>query len=392
MEYLEALMGNLSGTFGNVLPKVLGALVILLIGFFVAGIVKRLARKLLSKTQIDDKIGAKLGSSMRIDSFIAKLFYYLVVIYTLIIVLNLLGVNSVLEPLQDMLSQFIGFLPKIIAAGIITFAGYIIATLVSEATGFISERLEAYGEKAGMDSESVNISNIVKKVVFIIVFIPIFIIALDTLSMKAISEPATEMLSKFLNAIPNIIAAGIVLAVFYFVGKWIVSLLVDLLKSFGLDNYAQKMGLSNVLGNTSLSRLIGNIVLFFIMFTGLIAAFDKLDMGHASVILNQIFDIAGRVFFGLIILLGGIFISNTATDLLSNSAGSKWMVPVVRFAIMGIFLAFALHTMGIAESIVNLAFGLTLGAIAVAFALAFGLGGREAAGKEMQRFFDNMRK
>jgi len=48
--------------------------------------------------------------------------------------------------------------------------------------------------------------------------------------------------------------------------------------------------------------------------------------------------------------------------------------------------------MGIAASIVNLAFGLTLGAIAVAFALSFGLGGRNAAGKEMERFFDNLRK
>ena len=47
--------------------------------------------------------------------------------------------------------------------------------------------------------------------------------------------------------------------------------------------------------------------------------------------------------------------------------------------------------MGIAESIVNLAFGLTLGAIAVAFALSFGLGGREAAGKQMEHFFNDMR-
>jgi len=59
---------------------------------------------------------------------------------------------------------------------------------------------------------------------------------------------------------------------------------------------------------------------------------------------------------------------------------------------MAIFLAFGLSTMGIADNIVNLAFGLTLGAAAVAFALAFGLGGREAAGKQLERFFDNINK
>ena len=51
-----------------------------------------------------------------------------------------------------------------------------------------------------------------------------------------------------------------------------------------------------------------------------------------------------------------------------------------------------LRAMGIADSIVNLAFGLTLGAIAVAFALAFGLGGREAAGRLMSRWLDKIDK
>jgi hypothetical protein len=93
-----------------------------------------------------------------------------------------------------------------------------------------------------------------------------------------------------------------------------------------------------------------------------------------------------------VILLAGIYVSNLAINALKNAKASSYLVPVSRFAILGIFIAFALHTMGIAESIVNLAFGLTLGAVAVAFALAFALGGREAAGKELEKFFENMRK
>ena len=61
---------------------------------------------------------------------------------------------------------------------------------------------------------------------------------------------------------------------------------------------------------------------------------------------------------------------------------------LARFATLGLFLAIALRYMGLADDIVNLAFGLTLGAVAVAFALSFGLGGREAAGKQMEKFFD----
>ena len=387
---ISNLLESLTSRFGSVLPGVLGALLVLIIGFIVAGIIKRLAKSLLSKTSIDDRLSSKMGSNYRLDTFIAKLLYYLVVIYTLIIVLDMLGVQNVLEPLQDMVSKFIGFLPNVIAAGIIGFAGYIIANIGSDATGFVSERLEAFGGKVGLNSGSVNLSNLVKQLVFILIFIPILIVALDTLNMEAISEPATRMLGQFMDAIPQIIAAVILLGIFYIAGKYITSILSELLKNLGVDNYADQLGAAKFMGGTSISKLIGNVIFFFIIFTGLIAAADKLGLGEVQTILRDIFDIGGRVFFGLIVLLGGLLISNFAVKAVSNT-GNKWMASVVRFAIMGIFLAFALHTMGIAESIVNLAFGLTLGAIAVAFALSFGLGGREAAGKQMEHFFNDMR-
>jgi uncharacterized protein HemX len=77
---------------------------------------------------------------------------------------------------------------------------------------------------------------------------------------------------------------------------------------------------------------------------------------------------------------------------LEKTSQNTWIISIVRFAIIGVFIAFGLHTMGIAQDIVTMAFGAILGAIAIAFALAFGLGGREAAGKQMEHFFEKMRK
>jgi len=392
MEMFENLFSSLSAQFGSVLPGLLGAIVVLILGFFVAGIIRRIVEKLMKKTSIDEKIGQKLNTGINIGKFVAKLAYYLVVIYTLLIALNILGVQSVLEPLQDMMSKFVGYLPNIVGAGVIGFAGYMISTIASEATGFLSERLESFGEKIGLNTGSLSLSKIVKQLVFIIIFIPILIIALDTLQMDAISKPASEMLGSLLLAIPKIIAAIILLGLFFIIGKYVVSILSDLLRNFGVDSMADSMGLSSFLGGKSLSSVIGNVALFFIMFTGIIAAADKLELGQVEVIMTSIFDIAGKVFFGLIILLAGLVISNLAVKAVNDAEGGSYMAPIVRFAIIGIFLAFALHTMGIAESIVNLAFGLTLGAIAVAFALSFGLGGREAAGKQMDHVFKKIRK
>ena len=112
MEYLENLTNSLSTQFGNVLPGVLGAVIVLILGFFIAKIVKGIIRKVMTKTSIDEKIGEKLKTSFRVDNFVATLFYYLILIYALMIALNLLGVDGVLAPLEKMMQDFMGFLPK----------------------------------------------------------------------------------------------------------------------------------------------------------------------------------------------------------------------------------------------------------------------------------------
>jgi hypothetical protein len=76
----------------------------------------------------------------------------------------------------------------------------------------------------------------------------------------------------------------------------------------------------------------------------------------------------------------------------SPAEGATWLGGLVRALIIGLVLAMGLRAMGIADSIVNLAFGLTLGAVAVAFALSFGLGGREAAGRLLEHWLSKLRR
>jgi len=320
MEILQKLSESLTTKFGNLLPGVLGALIVLIIGMFLARVIKKLVEKLMRKTSIDEKLSQKMQTNIRIDKFVAKLAYYLVLIYTLLIVLNLLGVQSVLLPLEEMMGKFVGFLPNIIGAGIITFAGYLIGTIVSEATGFLSERLEKLGGKMGLQSDSLNLSKLVKQIVFIIVFIPILIIALDTLKMSAISDPATEMLGTLLSSIPKVIAAVILLGAFYFIGKYIVTIVTDILGNLNIDSYSEKLGLNAIIGNQSITKMLGKFALFFIMFTGVIAAADKLELSQLQLILTEIFHISGKIFFGVMILMLGVLISNIAVNSLSKSA------------------------------------------------------------------------
>ena len=97
-----------------------------------------------------------------------------------------------------------------------------------------------------------------------------------------------------------------------------------------------------------------------------------------SMIFAKILEFGGGLLMGAVILLIGNFLSNLAYTKLSER-GSAVFANIARFAIVGLVIAMGLKAMGLADNIVNLAFGLTLGSVAVAAALAFGMGGRDAA-------------
>lgn len=383
---------NILETTGNFLPGVLGALAVLIIGWFIAGVLRRLVVRLLNKTDLDNKIFKGASSNLSPERFIAKLVYYLVLMIVLMIVLEMLGIHNVLDPIKDMVGKFMGFVPNIIGAGIIGFAGYIIATIASEVVGFLGDRLDRYSTKLGL-SNDIDLGGILKKVIFVIVFIPLLIVALDTLQLRAISDPFKEMLTTFINAIPKILVAGIIITVFYIGGRFLKGIIQDLLHGFGTDKMAQKLNITGIIGeNTSLSGLIANLAFFFFMFTGIVAGVENLELPQLSGILNNILELSAQIFFGLAIMAVGNWIAGIAHDALSKSNNNAFLASLARIAVLGLFLAIALRTMGIANDIVNLAFGLTLGSVAVAVALSFGLGGREAAGKQMEHILGKFRK
>lgn len=390
LENLNEFFAGYLTEHGGFIPKAIGAIVVLFIGWLIAGGLRKLAIRLMKKTTVDNKFFSSTPGNISPEKFIGKLVYYLVMMVVLLIVLELLGVHNVLDPVKDMVGKFLNFIPNIVVAGIIGFAGYMIATIASDVVGLASASLGRYSAKLGLKSE-LDLPKLVKQLVFIVVFIPVLIAALDALKIEAISEPLKEMLSTFINAIPNILAAAIILAVFYIGGKYLATIGQELLKNLGTDRLAEKLSLQNIIGTTSLSKLIANVGFFFLMFTGTITAIEKLNFGRLSEILNNLLELSGQIFFGLIIMAVGNYISNIASNALAKNKDNQFMASMARIATLGLFLAIALRTMGIANDIVNLAFGLTLGAVAVAIALSFGLGGRKAAGKQMEHIFKNFR-
>ena len=146
-----------------------------------------------------------------------------------------------------------------------------------------------------------------------------------------------------------------------------------------------------MVGNVNVVNLIGNIVYFFIVLFGITTAVEKLEFSQLSEILATVNVYGGKILFGLVILVIGNWIASIVYKNMAVKENA-FLASIVRMAIIAIFLAIGLNTMGIADEIINLAFGLTLGTIALTIVLSFGLGGREAAGQHMKKIlnkFDN---
>ena len=138
------------------------------------------------------------------------------------------------------------------------------------------------------------------------------------------------------------------------------------------------------------SRIVANIAFIAIMLAAAIEAAKQLGGGTVAIFLAQVTELGGKVIFGTSIIVTGIFLARIIARLVGSSTGEdSYAQTLVRFAIIALFTAIGLTFMGLADQIVILAFGLILGSAAIAVALAFGLGGRDAAARFLDRYVDD---
>jgi hypothetical protein len=168
----------------------------------------------------------------------------------------------------------------------------------------------------------------------------------------------------------------------------------NLLGGLGFDTLPSRLGFGQAFtGHTTPSMFAGKIIAFFIMLFAVVEATSQLGFQQVSELITMFTGFGGQVLLGSAIIAVGFWLSNLAFEAILRIHGtnSNGVANIARFAILGLVIAMGLRAMGLANEIVSLAFGLTLGAIAVAVALSFGLGGREAAGKQMEHWFGQLR-
>ncbi len=392
---------SVSAPFANMLnevmvflPRIIAAGIILVVGWVLASVVRAALTRVLASTSIDERISAD-ADMPPIGNSIGQVAYWLILLMFLPMVLSTLRLEGLMGPLQFMVEDMLSFVPNIFAAAVIAIVGYIIAKIVR---GIVTNLLEATQLQSGLQriglNEATNVPKLIGTVVFLVIFVPVMISALDALHIEAISEPAISMLHQMISVLPALIAAVLILLITYIVARFIANIVSGFLAGTGLDNVPEKINMQQLLGEVKLSNLAGQLLLFFAMLFATVEASNRLDMLQVRDIVSAFILFGGDLLLGAVILMVGFWLANLLATVVSrsNNGEAAWLGNIVRVLIIGLVLAMGLRAMGIADSIVNLAFGLTLGAIAVAFALAFGLGGREAAGRLMSRWLDKINR
>jgi hypothetical protein len=139
--------------------------------------------------------------------------------------------------------------------------------------------------------------------------------------------------------------------------------------------------------------VVGYLVLIGLMLFAAIEAAELLGFTMVAALVTAFLYFAGQIIIGIVILGIGLFLAGVARRAVLGLAGEHAvLLSRLTYAAVVILTVFmGLRQMGIAEDIINLAFGLLLGALAVAFALAFGLGSREIAAREVESVLDRWR-
>ncbi len=374
------------------LPKLISGGVLALVAWLLAAVVRSVTTKGIDATGLAARLGDESIGGTSLGSNIGNILYWLIILLFLPAILGALQLEGLLEPVKKMVEEMLAMLPNILAAGVIGFVGWIVAKILRDITAsfLATTRIDSFAARAGAPGGA-RLSKLLSTIVFVLVFVPALIAALNALKIEAISGPAVAMLEKMMAAIPNIVAAVIILGITWYVARFVALTLSLMLSSLGVDEWPERMGLTGFTDRYAPSILVGKVVLFFAMLFATVEAANMLGFTQVRDVVTMLIEFGGQILLGSVILAAGYWLSTLAHDAMSRAGASAIMANIARFAILGLVTAMGLRAMGLADDIVNLAFGLTLGAVAVAVALAFGLGGRDAAGKLAERWVDRLK-
>jgi hypothetical protein len=391
---LQSFLDNLTT---NYLPRLFAAGILLFVAWLVALALRFLVSKSAGLLKLDERLskyGAlEEGEQVSFGESLSVAVFWFVFLLFLPAVLDALGVSAIADPIKEVFTQIFAYVPQILAAVVIFLVGWFIARIVRQIVYnlLVAIGTDQFGERFGIPEER-SLSKIVGTLVYIVLLIVTLITAFETLNIAAISVPTVQMLSTIINVIPNLLGAALLLIVAYAVAHLVADLVRDLLSTIGFDYVPEKLGIKWS-ANTTPSQWVAYLIILAIMLFAAIGAFEMLGSTALVGALDVFIAFFWRVVLAAVIFAIGLYFANLAYKAVTATGANQanFIGRAAQIVIIVFTAAIALGEVGVANEIISLAFGITLFAIGLAVALAFGLGSKEIAGRELDHFLTMMR-
>jgi len=335
MPQLGLVLDQVAQSIGIYVPNLIGALLVLIIGWLVALVAAALVRGILRGTKLDNQIakwiaGKDGAKAIDVEGLISKGVFYLIILFVLVAFFETLGLTVVAEPLNQLLAQIFDYAPRLFGAALLLFAAWVIASISRLVvlrvlgTAKIDKRLE---DKAGIqEKKEVPLTKTLGNAVYWVVFLLFLPAILDALAVQGLLGPVQAMVNQILSFLPNIFAAGLLLLVGWIAARIVQRIVTNVLNAFAIDKLSEKAGLTAVLGKQRLSEVLGFIVYVLILIPVLIAALNALALDAvtrpASNMLDTILGAFPAIFAASLVLVlaytVGRIVAGLITNLLAN--------------------------------------------------------------------------
>ena len=379
------LQGFINTVIGY-LPHIAGAALLTVAAWVTASIVRAVTAAVISRSKLESKIAAKTGhtDSGKSAEIVAETLFYVVFLFFIPAILDALEITGITEPLRTMMAKILLFLPNLLAAALILTAGLLLANLVRKAAVGLSKLCGAdtIGEKAGLSAHlgKNRLAQAIGIAACLMVALPVVIAALSALQMEALTGSVAEFLTKLLNASGNILGAVLLIFAGLLGGSFLAALSARMLAGFGFDRFVSRAAGRDFSGNSTPSYWAGKVIFLVLMVLISLAVCDVLGFAKLAEILAVFAIFGGNLLLSVIILAVGFYLADFISSMLREKITAPALL-ILKSAIIFFTVALALGNLNLGNSIIMLGFTLILGAVCVAAAIAFGIGGREAAAK-----------
>jgi hypothetical protein len=386
------------------LPSLVGAAAVGLVAWLFATLTRRLIHAGLKRWSFDARVDAVLVDGEREDGFkiaesISQMSYWIVLLLFVPALLGVLGIEGLLGPVQGMVDQLLGFLPNLFSAALILLVGWFAARVISHVVIHVldSAQTDRLAARIGLDEARVgrSLPGIIGLAVYSLVLIPVAVATLNALRLESVTAPASQMLERFFAAIPALVGAVLIIGIGYAAARLLSTFVENLVAGVGLDRVAARLGLpADGVERFPAAKVSGAIVMVAVLFFVAMEAARFLGFTRVSEIAAELTVVGGHLLFGVLIIGLSLMLSSFAARRIGRASlrYARTLAIASRVSILGFGGAIALRQMGVADEIIEIGFAAVLGSAAVAFALAFGLGGRAFAAEVLGDLRDRVQE